>query len=166
MYSSCILFYVFFLGIIIIQLRSVSLLNHCVSQKLFYCERNSILLGCTFTNTFLCTMSCTCTQAIVAAGCLVGLADQLRNSRNVPELVLSEVSAALAVLASDGVCICPSDCVYKHFLAFIVVCRNIGARKTCHKNRETKPFCLLSMESTASYKLFSFTNELCSFSLC
>lgn len=43
-----------------------------------------------------------CTQAIVAAGCLVGLADQLRDSRNVPESVLSEVSAALAVLASDG----------------------------------------------------------------
>ncbi len=38
----------------------------------------------------------------MAAGCLVGLADQLRDSRNVPESVLSEVSAALAVLASDG----------------------------------------------------------------
>ena len=38
----------------------------------------------------------------MAAGCLVGLADQLRDSRSVPELVLSEVSAAMAVLASDG----------------------------------------------------------------
>ena len=34
------------------------------------------------------------------AGCLVALAEQLRDSRSIPEPVLSEVSAALAVLAS------------------------------------------------------------------
>ena len=36
------------------------------------------------------------------ASCLVALAEQMRDSRNVPEGVLSEVSAALAVLASNG----------------------------------------------------------------
>lgn len=41
--------------------------------------------------------------AIVEAGCLVALAEQLRDSRNIPESVLSEVSAALAVLASHPV---------------------------------------------------------------
>lgn len=36
------------------------------------------------------------------AGCLIALSEQLKNSANVPEVVLSEVSAAMAVLASDG----------------------------------------------------------------
>ena len=41
-------------------------------------------------------------QPIVEAGCLVALSEQLKDSANIPEVVLSEVSAALAVLASDG----------------------------------------------------------------
>ena len=41
-------------------------------------------------------------QAIVEAGCLIALSEQLRDSTNIPEVVLSEVSAAMAVLASDG----------------------------------------------------------------
>ncbi len=72
--------------------------------KLCYYSSYSVTHSLTRYN-FICNVIiilCTCIQAIVAAGCLVGLADQLRNSRNVPELVLSEVSAALAVLASDG----------------------------------------------------------------
>lgn len=47
-------------------------------------------------------------QAIVEAGCLIALSEQLRDSANVPETVLSEVSAAMAVLASDGESICYS----------------------------------------------------------
>jgi len=40
--------------------------------------------------------------AIVEAGCLVALAEQLKDSRNVSEAVLSECSAAMAVLASHA----------------------------------------------------------------
>ena len=47
-------------------------------------------------------------QAIVEAGCLIALSEQLRDSANVPETVLSEVSAAMAVLASDGESSCYS----------------------------------------------------------
>ena len=39
-------------------------------------------------------------QAVIEAGCLVTLAEQLRDQRHVPEVVLSETSAAMAVLAS------------------------------------------------------------------
>ena len=39
-------------------------------------------------------------QAVIEAGCLSTLAEQLQDQRNVPEVVLSETSAAMAVLAS------------------------------------------------------------------
>lgn len=41
-------------------------------------------------------------QAIVESDCLSALAEQLRDARNASDCVLSEVSAALAVLASDA----------------------------------------------------------------
>ena len=47
--------------------------------------------------------TCLFWQAIVENGCLIALAEQLRDSQNVPESVLSEISAAMAVIASDGV---------------------------------------------------------------
>jgi vacuolar protein 8 len=40
-------------------------------------------------------------QAVIDEGCLPALADQLQNYEGVPEMVLSEVSAALAVLAAN-----------------------------------------------------------------
>ena len=39
-------------------------------------------------------------QAVIEAGCLSTLAEQLRDQRSAPEVVLSETSAAMAVLAS------------------------------------------------------------------